>query len=166
MHALLFVSMGVEARCHPSKSTAHCHHMKRQPFLCNGHPHCGRCHCHYCCHCRLHHRHHHHCPRNRPSPLPLTLLSTIAVAVAIDHCHRHLCRVLPSAIAVAITLAISHCCLRHRQPSQLPLPLAITVAMPLAISESCCLGVEKLHSTNQRKECLWFFILFRQWAVH
>jgi hypothetical protein len=33
VNALSFVSMGVEARCHPSKSTAHLCHMNRQPFL-------------------------------------------------------------------------------------------------------------------------------------
>jgi hypothetical protein len=63
------------------------------------------------------------------------LLSTIAAAISVT---------LPSAIAVAVTLAIGHCHLHHRRPSQLPLPSAITVAMPLAISESCCLGAAKI----------------------
>jgi hypothetical protein len=51
---------------------------------------------------------------------------------------------LPSAIAVAIALAVGYCRLCHRQPLQLPSPSSIIVAMPLAISESCFLGVAKI----------------------
>jgi hypothetical protein len=168
MHALLFVSMGVEARCCPFKSTAYRRHMKRQPFLCNGCPRRGRRHCHCRCHlhrrCRLHcccrhrcvaiaYRHHRCC-----QPLPLWLPSTIATTISVA---------LPSAIAVAVALAFGHCRLHHRWPSQLPLPLAITIAMLSAISESCCLGAEKnlFNQLKQRMLTLFYFVQ-RQWAVH
>ncbi len=117
-HALSFVSMGVEARCCPSKSTAHCHHMKRQPFLCNGchcrgHRHCHR-HCHLHCCCWLHH----HCCCRCPSPSPLA----IAVAGAVNHCLHPLCCV-----------TISHRCRHCHHPRHQPLlslsPLAIAVAI-------------------------------------
>jgi hypothetical protein len=70
---------------------------------------------------------------------------------------------LPSAIAVTITLAIGHCRLHHCRPLQLPLPLAITIAMPLAISESCCLGVARIvfNQLNQRMLTLFYFV----WTV-
>jgi hypothetical protein len=135
VNALSFVSMGVEARCRPSKSAAHLHRMKRQPFLCNGCPCHGRCHCHHHCHlhcrCRLHRRCIYRCRCNCP-PLPLRSLSTIAAAIS---------GALPSAIAVANALAAVHCRLCHRWPSQLPSPLAITIAMPSATWQ-------KLYSTN------------------
>jgi hypothetical protein len=128
-HALSFVSMGVEARCCPSKSTAHCRHMKRQPFLCNGcrcrgHPHCHH-HRHLRCCCRLNH---HRCCRC-PLPSPLA----IAVAVAVDLCHRHLC-----------CIAISHhrrCCRcpRH-QPLLSPSLLAIAVAISVGHHCHCPVG--------------------------
>ncbi len=128
-----FVSMEVESRCRPSKSTAHCRHMKRQPFLCNGRPRHGRCHCNCCCHlchrcqlrCQLRCRCRRHCRHNRPLLLPLP--SAIAVAVTVNHCCRHLCCVAvshrccchpccqpllsrsPSAIAVAIAIGHHHC---------------------------------------------------------
>ncbi len=154
MHALSFVSMGVEARCCPSKSTAHCRHMKMQPFLCNGHPCCGRHHCHCCCRC---HR------RNHPllSPLP----SAIAIAVAVNHCRRHLCCV-----------AVSHRC--HRRPCRRPLPSP----SPSAIAVAIAIGHHRCHAVNHFQELLpWrgknciqqlkqrmltLFYLFRQWAVH
>ncbi len=123
MHALSFVSMGVEARCHPSKRTTHCCHMKRQPFLCNG---CT-------CHCHRHynrHRHlrrrcqlrcHRHCRCRCICSLPLPLPSAIAIAVAIDHHCCHLCRV-----------AVSHRCCRclcHRPlPSLSPSAIAVAIA--------------------------------------
>jgi hypothetical protein len=68
---------------------------------------------------------------------------------------------LPSAIAVAVTLAVGHCRLRHRRPLQLPLPLAITVAMPLAISESCCLGAARIvfNQSKQRMLTLFYFVM-------
>ncbi len=130
VNALSFVSMGVEARCRPCNSTAHCQHMKRQPCLHHHHPCCGCFHCNHCCHlqcrCRLHHHCHCHCPL--PSPL------AIAIAVAINPCRRRLCCVaishgrccchcphhwpLPSPSPSAITVAISigHLCHRHRRP--------------------------------------------------
>ncbi len=152
--------MGVEARCRPSKSAAHCRHMKRQPFLCNGCPCHG--HRHLCPCCQLHRRCHPHrrCKRHCRWcccwPLPLQLPSTIAIAAAISVA-------LPSAITVAIALAVSHCRLRHRRPSQLPLPLAITIAMPLAISESCCLGAARIvfNRLKQRMLSLFYFV----WTV-
>ncbi len=144
--------MGVEARCHPSKSAAHCCHMKRQPFLCNGprrhgHCHCNclrhlhrrcqlrrccRCHPHCCrrCRCRCCCRRHYRCRRNCNRQLLLPLPSTIAVAVAINHCHRHLCPV-----------AISHrCC--HR-PCHWPLlpPSPLTIPVAIAVNHHRCYAV-------------------------
>jgi hypothetical protein len=118
--------MGVEARCCPSKSSAHLCHMKKQPFLCNGCPCRGSHHCHRRCHlhccCQLHRRHrcycHRHCRRNHPLPLLLPL--AIAVAVAVNHCHHYLC-----------CIAVSHCCC-HRPccwPLPSPSPSAIAVAI-------------------------------------
>jgi hypothetical protein len=118
--------MGVKARCRPCHRGAHRRHMKRQPWLCQHHPHCGHCHCIAVAisvvitnsvtitvavaHSRRH------------RPLPLWLPSTITAAVSVP---------LPSAIAIAIAVAlvISHCCLHHHQPSQLPSLLAITVTV-------------------------------------
>ncbi len=138
-HALSFVSMGVEARCPPSKSTAHCRHMKRQPFLHNGRPHCGRrhCHCHFhlrCCR-RLHCHRHRHCHCNRLLPSPLLL--AIAIVVAINHCRRHLCRV-----------AVSHCC--HRHPCHWPLPSP----SPLAIAVAIAIGHHHCHAVGHSWELL------------
>jgi hypothetical protein len=155
--------MGVEARCRPSKCTAHCRHMKRQPFLCNGRPRRGRCHCH--CHCRCHLRRRRRLHRRRRchsrcnQTLPLPLLSAIAIAVAVNHRRGDLC-CKPSDIAVAVALAIGHCRLCHRWPSQLPLLLAITVAMLLAISESCCLSATKFvfNQVKQRMLTLFYFV--------
>jgi hypothetical protein len=133
MHALLFVSMWVEARCPPSKSTAYCRHMKRQPSLCNGCPCHGCHHCHRRCHlrrrCQLHCRHccccRCCCRRNRslPSPLP----SAVAVAVAVDHCCRHLCRI-----------AVSHHCRRYPCHCPLPSPSPLAIAAAIAIGHHCC----------------------------
>jgi hypothetical protein len=124
VNALSFVSMGVEARCCPCHSTAHCWHMKRQPFLCNGCPCHGRHHCDHRCHlhhrCRLPCR----CRCHRPSPLPLP--SAIAVAVAVDHCCCHLCHV-----------AISHC--RCRCPCRWPLlsPSPLAIAVAISVGHHC-----------------------------
>ncbi len=117
--ALSFASMGVEARCRPCHSAAHCRHMKRQPSLCHrcscrGCCHCD-CHCHLRCCCRL--RHHRRCCC--PSPLPLA----IAVAVAVNHCHHRLCCV-----------AVSHCRCRYRHPCCRPLPSPSWSATVVAIS--------------------------------
>jgi hypothetical protein len=153
MHALLFVSKGVEARCCPSKSTARCCHMKRQPFLCNGCPCRGRhychCRCHLHCYRRLHCRC--HCCRRRNCSSPLPLLLAIDVVIAIDHCRRHLC-----------CIAVSHCCCRcHcRWPLPSPSPSTITVAMPLAISESCCLGAARIVFNQLKQRMLTLFYFF------
>jgi hypothetical protein len=136
MHALSFVSMGVEARCCSSKSNAHCRHMKRQPFLCNGRPCRGRRHCHcrchlHCCHQLRCRRHHHCCCRcRRNHPLPFPLLSAIAVAVAVNHCRRHLCHI-----------AVSHCC--FRRPCHRPLlsPSLLAIAVAIAVSHHRCHAV-------------------------
>ncbi len=95
------------------------------------------------CHCRW--------------PLPLQLPSTIATAVSVA---------LPSAIAVAIAVAVAI-------PSSSP--LAIAVAISLGHHRHRCrrpfpkvvaLVWQELYSTNWSKECLPYFILFGQWAVH
>jgi hypothetical protein len=127
VNAISFVSMGVEARCCPCHSAAHCRHMKRQPCLCHCHPRHGHRHCDPCCHlrccCQL--RHHHRCRCPSPSTL------AIAIAVAIDYCRRHLCCV-----------AVSHCpcrpcCPRHR-PLPSPSPSAIAVAISIDHHRHCC----------------------------
>jgi hypothetical protein len=43
---------------------------------------------------------------------------------------------------------------------QLPLPSAITVAMPLAISKSCCLGAARIvfNQSKQRMLTLFYFV--------
>ncbi len=110
--------MGVEARCRPSKSAAHCRHMKRQPFLCNGCPCRGRCHCHRCRH--LHCCCHHHCCRNCPSPLLLP--STIDILVMINHHHHHLC-------CVAIRHRCRSCPCRRPLPSLSPSAIAVAIAL-------------------------------------
>jgi hypothetical protein len=126
VNALFFVSMGVEARCHPCHSAAHCRHMKRQPSLCHCPPCHGRCHCDP--HCHLHCRCQLRCHHRRCRPLPS--LSAIAIAVAVNHrrhclcciaishhcCHRPCHRPLPSPSPLANAVAISvghHCCHRH-----------------------------------------------------
>jgi hypothetical protein len=162
VNALFFVSMGVEARCCPCHSAAHCRHMKRQPFLCNGCPCHGRCHlrcrrqlrcrCQLCLHCCC------RCPL--PSPL------AIAIAVAVNHCCCHICCV-----------AISHCCCccPCRRPLPSPSPLAIAVAISIGHHHRRCrqpflrvvpLARQELYSNNLSKECLPYYILFGQWAVH
>jgi hypothetical protein len=113
-----FVSMGVEARCPLSKSTAHCRHMKRQPFLCNG------------CPCRGH-RLPLPSPWLSPTPLPLLspspLQSPIAVAIVVNHCHCGCCQPLPPP-------SLLHC----RQPSLLPLPLPLAMAISVTIGLCSC----------------------------
>ncbi len=120
--------MGVKARCCPSKSTAHCHHMKRQPFLhgCPRHGHLlyhRRCHLRLRLHCRCHHRCHCNCP------LPSLLPWAIAV-VAVNHCRRHLCRV-----------AISHCCCRCPCCQTLPSPSLSAIAVAIAVGHHRCHAV-------------------------
>ncbi len=146
--ALSFVSMGVEARCHPCHSAAHCRHMKWQPCLCHRHPCHGHCHCNRHCHlrhcCLLHH--HCRCRCRCPSPSP----SAIAVAVAANHCCRHL-----------VCVAVSHCRCRCQSPCHWPLPSpsrsAITVV--ISVGHRChpcrqpfprvvALGGRELYSTN------------------
>jgi hypothetical protein len=129
VNAHFFVSMGVEARCRPCHSAAHCRHMKRQP----SHPHC--CHCHGRCHFNCHHYRHcccrrrhcccHHCRCHHRYPLPLLLPSPLAtaIAVAVTHCCRHLCCV-----------AISHRRCHHRHTRRWPLPSLSPSAIAVAIS--------------------------------
>ncbi len=118
----------------PLKSTAHHRHIKRQPFLCNGCPRHGRCHCHchrnLCRHCQLCCQHHCHCCRHCKHPLPLPLPLAIAIAVAVNHRHHHLCCV-----------AVSHCCCHCPccRPLLSPSPSAIAVA--IAISHHHCHAV-------------------------
>ncbi len=131
--------MGVEARCCPSKSTAHLRHMKRQPFLCNGRPCRGHCHCHHCCHlrchCQLRRRCRCRCRCNRPSTLPLPL--ALAVAVSINHCRRHLC-----------CIAVSHrCC---HPPCRRPLPFPSLSAIAVAIA----IGHHRPHVVGHFRELL------------
>jgi hypothetical protein len=76
-------------------------------------------------------------------PLPLWLPLTIPVTISV---------MLPSPIHVAVALAVGHCRLCQRRPSQLPSPSAITVAMLSAISESCCLLGAKKKEFNQLKQ--------------
>ncbi len=170
-HALSFVSMGVEARCHPSKSTAHHCHMKRQPFLCNGCPCRGRRHFHCRCYlhrcCQLRRRRRRRRRRNCPSPLPLP--SAIAVAVAVNHCRRHLCRV-----------AINHCCCRCpcHQPLPSLSPSSIAVAIPVDHHHCHAVGHFWELFPWRGKNCIQpseaekaylilpYFILFVQWAAH
>jgi hypothetical protein len=151
-----FVPIGVEARCCPCHSTAHCRHMKRQSSLLWPLP------------LQLPSLSPSSLPTPLPSPLPIaiTVAVGIAVAVTVDHCHRCLCRIAishrhhhcpcrrpllslsPSAIAVAISVG-HHCCHRRR-------PFRRVVA----------LAWQELHSNNLSKECLPYFILFGQWVAH
>ncbi len=130
-------------------------HMKRQPFLCNGRPCQGHCHCNHRCHLCLHCQLRRHCQCRCPLPSPLP--SAIAIAVAIDHCRRHLCCV-----------PVSHrcCCRPCRQPM-----LSLSVGHHRCHRRQPFLRVValawgELYSNNLSKECLPYFILFWQWAVH
>jgi hypothetical protein len=151
--------MGVEARCRPCHSAAHCRHMKRQPCLCHHHPCHGRCHCN--CHCHL-------CRTDSITiavavdrcrccqPLPLRSPSTIATTISVA---------LLSAItvAVAIALAIGNCCPHHRWPSQLPSPLAITVTIAVGHFQELLLGAARIvfDQLKQRMLTLFYFV----WTV-
>ncbi len=141
MNALSFVSMGVEARCRPSKSAAHCHHMKRQPFLyngspCRGHRNSHRRH-HLRCRCRIHRHCCCRCSCNRPSPLPLPLAISVSIAVTVNHCRHHLCCV-----------AVSHCC--RQRPCCWPLPSL----SPSAIAVAIAIGHHHCHSVGHFRELL------------
>jgi hypothetical protein len=46
---------------------------------------------------------------------------------------------------------------------QLPLPSAITIAMPLAISESCCLGMARIVFNQLKQRMLTLF--YCVWTV-
>ncbi len=126
VNALSFVSMGVEARCHPSKSAAHCRHMKRQTFL-HGCP----CHCHLLCHhcrhlrlrLRCHCCRHHCCRRNCPLPSPLPWAISV---VTVNHRHCHLCRI-----------AVSHCCCCCPCRRTLPSPSLSAIAVAIAVGHHC-----------------------------
>ncbi len=119
--ALSFVSMGVEARCCPSKSAAHCRHMKRRPFLCNGRPCHGHCYCHRRRH--LHRRPQLCCCRRCPLPSQ----SPITIAVAVDHCCCGRCPPSPPP-------SLLHC----RQPLLLPLPLPSAIAVSVTVGHRSC----------------------------
>jgi hypothetical protein len=138
VNAHSFVSMGVEARCRPCHSTAHCWHMKVPPF--------GIVVLAMAVALQL--------PSLSllPSLSPLPLPSPIAFAVAIGHCHCSCrgpspppspprCRQpsllpspLPSAIAVSVT--ISH----HSHHLCWPSPSSLL----LAIAKNCCFGVARI----------------------
>jgi hypothetical protein len=144
VNALFFVSMGVEARCHPCHSTAHCWHLKWQPCLHHHHIRNGRCHCNRRCHLRCHCRLRHHCRCHCPLPLP----SAIAIAVAVDHCRHRLC---------CVAISNCHCRCPHHQPLLSPSPSAIAVAISIGHHCHCCrqpfprvvaLARQKLYSTN------------------
>jgi hypothetical protein len=114
---------GGGARCCPLKSTAHHHHIKRQPFLWLPLPWLLQM------------------PSPLPSPppsptssllpspslSPLQSQSPIANAIVVSHCHCG-CRqplLLPSL-------------LRCRQPSLLPLPLPSAIAVSVTVSHCSC----------------------------
>jgi hypothetical protein len=71
--------------------------------------------------------------------------------------------VLPSAIAVtvALALAIGHCRLRHRWPSQLPSPLAITVTVAVGHFRELLpwRGKNLFYQLKQRMLILFYFVL-------
>ena len=133
--------MGVEARCCPSKSTAHCRHMRGNPSFMVA------------------------LAMAVSFAIAVAISDSdsiavaITVAIAIAH-RRGIFVTLPSAIAFAVALAVRHCRLRHRRPLQLPSPLAITIAMPSAISESCCLGTARIvfDQSKQRMLTLFYFV--------
>ncbi len=151
VNALSFVSMGVEARCCPCHSAEYFRHMKRQPSLhhyCHPHGccHCN-CHCRLRCLCNLHRR----CCQCCRSLLWSQLPSAIAVAVTIAH---HCCRLC--------CVAVSHC--RCRCPCCWPLPALSPLAIAVAISIGhhhcrCCrplprvlaLALQELYSNNLSK---------------
>ncbi len=148
VNALSFVYMGVEARCRPCHSTAHCRHMKRQPFLCHHHPRRGRRHCDHRCHLRHRRCCRCHCRCHHPLPLP----SAIAVTVAINHCCHLLC-----CVAVNHCRCCHHCCRPCHRPLLSPSPLAIVVA--ISVGHHChrcrwpfmrvvALAWQELYSTN------------------
>ncbi len=150
VNAHSFVSMGVEARCPPCHSAAHCRHMKKQPCLCHHHPCRGHCHCDCRDHLHCHHQLCHHCRCHCPSPLP----SAIAVAVAVNHCCHCLC-----CIAISHCRCRCHCCRRCpcRWPLPSPSPLAIAVAISVGYHRHrrcwpfprvVALAWQELYSTN------------------
>ncbi len=141
--------MGVEARCPPSKSAAHCRHMKRQPFLhgcpCHG---CLLCHRRHHLQLRLCRCRHHRCRCNCPLLLPLPWA---IAAVAVNHCRGHLC-------CVAVSHRYCRCPCRRILPSpscHRPSLLPCRWPFPRIVA----LAWQKLYSTNQSKECLPYFIL-------
>ncbi len=159
--------MGVEARCCPSKSAAHCRHMKRQPFL-HGCPHHGRLLCHHRRHLQLA-----MATATAPSPSPSLSQLPIAVAAAVGHCCGHRepspppsllrCRqplLLPSPLLsdIAVSIIVGHRSCHCRRPS--PLPCRWPFPRVVALVQ------QELYSTNQSKECLPYFILLGQWAVY
>jgi hypothetical protein len=161
-----FVSMGVEARCCPCHSAAHCRYMKRQPCLCHHHPRHGRRHCnrrrhlrHYCQLC-----HHCHCRCPSPSPLPITITvghcccgcRQPSPPLSLLRCRQPLPSPsplpLPSPSAIAVSVTVGHHCCHLHWPSLSPLPLAI--------SKSCCLGMARIlfDRLMQRMLTLFYFV--------
>ncbi len=106
-----------------------------------------------------------------PSPLPLQ--SPIAIAATVGHCcgccetsplpslsrcRQPLLLTSPLPLDIAVSVITSHRSCHCRQPSQLPCHWPFPRVVALARQE--------LHSTNQSKECLPYFILLGQWAVY
>ncbi len=90
-------------------------------------------------------------------PLPLRLPSTIAATISVASPSAIAVAVaLPSSIAISVT--VSHRSCHCHWPS--PLPCRWQFLRVVALAR------QKLYSTNWSKECLPYFILFRQWVVH
>jgi hypothetical protein len=115
--------------------------------------------------------------------ISVTIADSVAVAVAIAHrrcrCRQPLPLQSPWTIATAISVALlseKFCCRHsHHRPLQSPAPLAIAVAISIGhhhphrrrpFSRVVALVRQELYSNNLSKECLLYFILFRQWAAH
>jgi hypothetical protein len=92
--------------------------------------------------------------------ISVVVANSVAVTVAVAHrCHRchwpllnhhaAISVMLPSAIAVAVTLAVGRCRLHHRWPSPLP--------SPSAISESCCLCAARIVFKKLKQKWLTLF---------
>ncbi len=109
-------------------------------------------------------------PTLLPSPSP----SPSPIAIAVGHCCCGCCQPSPppslfallSAIAVTVACAIGHCHLCHHWPLQLPFPSAITITIAVGHFQELLPWHGKKYSNNLSKECLPYFILFGQWAVH
>ncbi len=127
--------MGVEARCCPCHSAAHCWHMKRQPCLCHCHPCHGRCHCNCCRHLRHHRRC--RCPLPLPSAIAVAHRRRPSPLSSLLHCCQPLLLPSPSPLptAIAVSIIVRYCSCHLHWPSPSPLPSAI--------SKSCCLDAAR-----------------------